>query len=80
MMQHKIIIVAAVIAASILLTSCTAKKEQVETQNLLIEEPSYCGTVTIYKGNEKIFDCNGKIKAQNNGQDTNVIVEMEGKK
>lgn len=79
-MKHKIIIVAAVIAASILIISCGTKQEQVKTQNLVIEVPTYYGTVTIYKGNEKIFDCNGKIKVQNNGQETNVIVEMEEEK
>lgn len=77
-MKYKIILLAAVVLASVLLISCVPKQEKIETQNLVIEEPSYCGTVTVYKENQKVFDCIGKIRVQNNGQDTNVIVEMEG--
>lgn len=79
-MKYKIILSAAVVMASLLLTSCITNQEKIETQNLVIEEPSYCGTVTVYKDNQKVFDCIGKIKVQNNGQDTNIIVEMEGEK
>lgn len=79
-MKYKIILLAAVVLASVLLISCVPKQEKIETQNLVIEEPSYCGTVTVYKENQKVFDCIGKIRVQNNGQDTNVIVEMEGEK
>lgn len=76
-MKYKIILSAAVILAGVLLTSCEPEQEEVEVQNLVIEEPSYCGTVTIFKENQKVFDCIGEIRVQNNGQDTNVIVEME---
>ncbi len=79
-MKYKIILSAVVVLAGLLLTSCVPEQEKVEAQDLVIEEPSYCGTVTIYKENQKVFDCIGKIKVQNNGQDTNVIVEMEGEK
>lgn len=79
-MQHKAIIVAAVVMASLLLTSCVPEHEETKAQDLVIEEPSYCGTVTVYKENQKVFDCIGKIRVQNNGQDTNIIVEMEGEK
>ena len=76
-MKYKIILSAAVILSGLLLTSCVPEQEEIETQDLAIEEPSYCGTITIYRENQKVFDCVGKIKVQNNGQDTNVIVEME---
>lgn len=76
-MKYKIILSAAVILAGVLLTSCEPEQEEVEVQNLVIEEPSYCGTVTIFKENQKVFDCIGEIRVQNNGQDTNIIVEME---
>ncbi|MDU3181401.1 MAG: hypothetical protein E6686_08410 [Lachnospiraceae bacterium] len=76
-MKYKIILSAAVILAGLLLTSCTVKQEETKTQNLIIEEPSYSGTVTIFKENQKVFDCIGEIRVQNNGQDTNIIVEME---
>lgn len=79
-MKYKIILSAAVILSGLLLTSCVPEQEEIETQDLVIEEPSYCGTVTIFKENQKVFDCIGKIKVQNNGQDTNVIVEMEEEK
>ena len=77
-MKYKIILSAAVILAGLLLTSCVPEHEETKAQDLVIEEPSYCGTVTVYKENQKVFDCIGKIRVQNNGQDTNVIVEMEG--
>ena len=76
-MKYKIILSAAIILAGLLLTSCVPEQEEVEVQNLVIEEPSYSGTVTIFKENQKVFDCIGEIRVQNNGQDTNVIVEME---
>lgn len=76
-MKYKIILSAAVILAGLLLTSCIPEQEKVEVQDLVIEEPSYCGTVTIFKENQKVFDCIGEIRVQNNGQDTNIIVEME---
>ncbi len=76
-MKYKIILSAAIMLAGLLLTSCVPEQEEVEVQNLVIEEPSYSGTVTIFKENQKVFDCIGEIKVQNNGQDTNVIVEME---
>lgn len=76
-MKYKIILSAAIILAGLLLTSCVPEQEEVEVQNLVIEEPSYSGTVTIFKENQKVFDCIGEIKVQNNGQDTNIIVEME---
>ena len=79
-MKYKIILLAAVVLASVLLISCVPKQEKIETQNLVIEEPSYCGTVTVYKENKKFFDFIVKISVNNNGQDTNVIVEMEGEK
>lgn len=84
-MKYKIILSAAVVLAgllltSCLLTSCVPEHEETKAQDLVIEEPSYCGTVTVYKENQKVFDCIGKIRVQNNGQDTNVIVEMEGEK
>lgn len=76
-MKYKIILSAAIILAGLLLTSCVPEQEEVEVQNLVIEEPSYSGTVTIFKENQKVFDCIGEIRVQNNGQDTNIIVEME---
>lgn len=79
-MKYKIILSAAVILAGVLLTSCEPEQEEVEVQNLVIEEPSYSGTVTIFKENQKVFDCIGEIRVQNNGQDTNIIVEMEGER
>ena len=76
-MKYKIILSAAIMLAGLLLTSCVPEQEEVEVQNLVIEEPSYSGTVTIFKENQKVFDCIGEIRVQNNGQDTNIIVEME---
>lgn len=76
-MKYKIILSAAVILAGVLLTSCTPEQKETEVKNLIIEEPSYSGTVTIFKENQKVFDCIGEIRVQNNGQDTNIIVEME---
>lgn len=76
-MKYKIILSAAIILAGLLLTSCVPEQEEVEVQNLVIEEPSYSGTVTNFKENQKVFDCIGEIRVQNNGQDTNIIVEME---
>ena len=54
-MKYKIILSAAVILAGLLLTSCTVKQEETKTQNLIIEEPSYSGTVTIFKENQKVL-------------------------
>lgn len=79
-MKYKIILSAAVMLAGLLLTSCVPEQEKVEAKDLVIEEPSYSGTVTIFKENQKVFDCAGNIRVQNNGQDTNIIVEMEGEK
>ena len=76
-MKYKIILSAAVVLAGLLLTSCVPEQEKVEAQDLVIEELSYSGTVTIFKENQKVFDCIGEIRVQNNGQDTNIIVEME---